>query len=234
MIARINKLSDDLYSLQYDCDASRKLWERERKNYQLIGDEQNANLSWLALQIIDIHTKYRGIYITLNANNPNIKKYYDAWCDAEQIEIIAGDVKRNFPTFYKTIEPIVDQIHVLQSLYPYKLFSSSEILIEEEKCSICNTVRDFRNPCGHIKGYVYGGNLCCNIVTKHQVLGLALVTNPVKKYAVLFQQDKQGNEIEYNYNYIDALMCYWGNPYHFWNYYIRDNVIGTIIHFYKI
>lgn len=234
MEAQINKLSRDIYSLTYDFDSAKKYWENNRKQYQVSGEEQNANYSWLALQIINIHSLYRGIYIKLSANNPNPKKYYDAWCDAEEIEIIASNIKRNFPVLYGTIERIVSQIHILQSIYPYRLFSSSEILIKEEKCSICGTVRGVFNPCGHIKGRLYNGELCCNIVTKCEVVGLAIVTNPVKKYAVLFQQDKYGKEVEYNYDYINALMYYWRNPYTFWNYYIIDNIIGKIIRFYAI
>ena len=70
--------------------------------------------------------------------------------------------------------------------------------------------------------------------TRCDIVGLSLVTNPVKKYAVVFQQDKRGNEIEYSYNYIDALMYYWQKPYQFWNYYVIDNNIGNVIRFYKI
>lgn len=232
MEAQINKLSTDIYSLTYNIDSAKAYWENNRQQYKASGEEQKANYSWLALQIIDIHSLYRQIFIKLNINNPDPKKYYSAWCDAEEIEIIASNIKRNFSSFYGTIERIVNQIHILQSIYPYQLFSSSEILIKEEKCSICGTIRDFYNPCGHTKGRLYNGELCCNIVTKCEIVGLAIVTNPVKKYAVLFQQDKNGKEVEYNYDYIYARMHCWSNPYAFWNYYIIDNVIGKIIRFY--
>ena len=133
-----------------------------------------------------------------------------------------------------TIALIINQVHIIQSLFPYKLFTSTEILIKEERCSICGATRNVFKPCGHQKGHVYNGKLCYNTVTRCDIVGLSLVTNPVKKYAVVFQQDKRGNEIEYSYNYIDALMYYWQKPYQFWNYYVIDNNIGNVIRFYKI
>lgn len=234
METQINKLAIDIYSSTFDIIAAKNDWKNWRRHYQLSNNEQYANYAWLALQIIDIHYLYRGIYIKLDTKNTNIKKYYDAWCDAEQIELIANNIKRNFPTFLNTIALIINQVHIIQSLFPYKLFTSTEILIKKEHCSICGATRNIFKPCGHKKGYVYNGKLCYNTVTKCDIVGLSLVTNPVKKYAVVFQQDKRGNEIEYSYNYIDALMYYWQKPYQFWNYYVIDNNIGNVIRFYKI
>ena len=234
METQINKLATDIYSSTFDIIAAKNDWKNWRRHYQLSNNEQYANYAWLALQIIDIHYLYRGIYIKLDTKNTNIKKYYDAWCDAEQIELIANNIKRNFPTFLNTIALIINQVHIIQSLFPYKLFTSTEILIKEERCSICGETRNIFKPCGHKKGYVYNGKLCYNTITECDMVGLSLVTNPVRKYAVVFQQDETGNEIEYSYNYIDALMYYWQKPYQFWNYYVIDNNIGNVIRFYKI
>ncbi len=233
METQINKLAIDIYSPAFDIIATKNDWKNRREHYQLSNNEQYSNYAWLALQIIDIHYLYRGIYIKLDIKNKNTRKYYEAWCDAEQIELIANNIKRNFPTFLNTIALIINQVHIIQSLFPYKLFTSTEILIKEEHCSICGAIRNIFKPCGHKKGYVYNGELCYNTITKCDIVGLSLVTNPVKKYAVVFQQDQTGHEIEYSYNYIDALMYYWQNPYQYWNYYIIDNKIGNVIRFYK-
>lgn len=234
METQINKLALDLYSPKFDIVKAKEDWNNLRKHYQSNNNEQFANYAWLALQIIDIHHLYRGIHFKLDIKNTNIKKYYNAWCDAEQIELIASNITRNFPVFLDTIALIINQVHIIQSLFPYKLFTSTEILIKEERCSICGATRNVFKPCGHQKGHVYNGKLCYNTVTRCDIVGLSLVTNPVKKYAVVFQQDKRGNEIEYSYNYIDALMYYWQKPYQFWNYYVIDNNIGNVIRFYKI
>jgi hypothetical protein len=65
-----------------------------------------------------------------------------------------------------------------------------------------------RSHCGHKVGDIYGGEMCIRIVTKADLMGIALVENPVNKYTVLFTVDSKTNEQvdHYNYDIVDYLM----------------------------
>ena len=216
----LNDLLSNIRNTNFDLLEAKVFWEEQKKKYQQQGDEDNANFVWAILAIITIHHDYRSVHEKLqNA------EYYEAWCEAEKVELTAKALNRHYPQLFETIVDIYRQVLILQSLYPYKLFSSSEILIEEHKCSICGKVRNFRNPCGHKVGFLYNGELCHNIVTKCQLVGIALVTDPVNKYAVAFAQDTNGKRIEYDYSPIAFLMKRWNNPYQFWNYQIKEKKI---------
>src|SRR4051812_6647847 len=76
-----------------------------------------------------------------------------------------------------------------QSLFPYKVFLSPEMVFRAE-CSICGCTIQPRRPCGHIVGEIYKGEPCLRVIKSiDQVLGIALVTNPVQKYSVVFMHD---------------------------------------------
>jgi hypothetical protein len=115
------------------------------------------------------------------------RHFFEAWCTLEQVELALGRLRRHFRENWAEyrlafIEKITTAI---QSLYPYRLFLSPELLEESKVCSICEKPVSLRAPCGHEVGEVYDGEYCCRIVTKFQVLGTALVRDPVQKYSVL-------------------------------------------------
>ena len=155
-----------------------------------------------------------------------------AWCTLERAELMIAAIMRNNTELYETVKDVSFQIQRIQSIYPYKAFASTEILIKEQKCSICDSVRSIRNDCGHRVGYVYNGELCANIVTNSELKSISIVTNPVHKYAVAFLNDGKDNSVDHNdYSVLSALMKVWENPYKFWDYQITTKVSHPHLNF---
>lgn len=195
--------------------------KKERVNSN---DANGAKEIWALEQIVLIHRDYNSVFNLLKE-----KKHYDAWQKLETIEITFSFLKRHV-SYGKgtyglyTIERCVKN---LQSIYPYRIFSSIEILEKEKKCTICNQVVSIRKPCGHIVGEIYNGEMCGRIITNFDLLGIALVENPVNKYAVGFMSDPETNETKDQYNYaaIDILMDILKNPYEPWDLEIQNKLL---------
>ncbi|MBU1143218.1 MAG: SEC-C domain-containing protein [Firmicutes bacterium] len=111
------------------------------------------------------------------------------------------------------IEVILDTVHKIQKLYPYKWFTSREEIIKELKCSICGKIVNPMQPCGHIAGRVYCGELCLYEVCKLELIAIALVQDPLDKYAVIKPQGQ-----EYNYAVLEHLMKGLSDPFEKWDY----------------
>ncbi|QBO59618.1 zinc chelation protein SecC [Chryseobacterium salivictor] len=186
-----------------------------KKQVVSVGNEDEGKQLWVIEQIIEIHLEFNNVFKLLKR-----KQYNDAWCKLERIEITFHSLKRHF-SFNKTeykLYFIEKSVRNLQVIFPYKLFSSMEILEKEKKCSICDEILKFRSPCGHKIGEIYGGEICCRVITKFDLLGIALVENPVNKYSVLF--DKDGDQ--YNYDVIITLINSLPNAYHPWELIIQN------------
>ena len=154
-----NKASEILkhiFDKDFDFDATIKEVDELRLDYRQQGDEDKANTAWAVMVILRIHRDFRRAHTMLQE-----KQYYEAWCLMENIEIAVGNLLRNFPGTLNAVKYISMMVRQLQSLYPYKVFMSSEILIKERTCSICGKKRTIRHHCGHSPGYVYNGEHCC-------------------------------------------------------------------------
>ena len=212
-----NKASEILKHLfddDFNYDITIAELDESRIRYRQQQDEENANIAWAIIEIISIHRDYKKVYLMLND-----KHYYDAWCLLEQIEIRISNLFRNFKGVENAVNYISIIVRQLQSLYPYKVFMSTEIVIKERTCSICGKKRLIRQHCGHFPGHVYMGELCCDIVNKWELKGISLVFNPEHKYAVAFNSDgKEGRKDQYNYLLLDGLMELWKDPYAAWHY----------------
>lgn len=161
-------------------------------------DEDGAKFIWCLEQIASIQEKYLDGYEKLTSG-----KYYDAWCVFEKCELSLGFLKPHFPLRNNEYSLSFIHKHILQyqSLYPYKLFLSPEILEHEKKCNICEKVVVIRNPCGHEVGEIYNGEMCCRIVTKMDLLSISFVESPVQKYSVPFTKDDITGETVDHYDY---------------------------------
>jgi hypothetical protein len=80
-------------------------------------------------------------------------------------------------------------------------------------CIVCPTA------CGHDIGEIYNGEYCARIVGEFKILGLAVVTNPLQKYSVLFLTDpKTGEKVDhYNYATVEYLAKRWPMPFSDWD-----------------
>lgn len=114
--------------------------------------------------------------------------------------LLAPHFRDRFTEF--SLDFIERRIEGIQSLFPYKIFASPEILALEKKCGICGTSISVRNTCGHRVGQIYGGKMCSRVVTKMELLGLSMVTDPVQKYSVAFPRSRETINQDYDYELV--------------------------------
>lgn len=215
MRSRFNKEIEEIRTTDFNYDAALANWNLILHEFQDSNDPQSNNV-WAMISAIEVHQLYSLAFEQLKKAN-----YYMAWCTLERAELMIAAIMRNNTELYETVKDVSFQIQRIQSIYPYKAFASTEILIKGQKCSICDSVRSIRNDCGHRVGYVYNGTLCANIVTNYELKSISIVTNPVHKYAVAFLNGSEGNSSDhYDYSILSALMKVWENPYKFWDYQI--------------
>lgn len=188
----------------------------EKRAAQTVGDETYANQLWVAESIIEIHQQFVETFQLLKA-----EQFYNAWCKAEQVEIMIQNLVRNSQEGFENVKDINIMVRHLQSLYPYKFFASYVMHMKKERCSICGQERSIRHFCGHRIGKVYNGELCYNMVTDAELKGIDIVENPVHKYSVLFVSDAEGSHDHYDYTLLVGLMKYWNKPFQFWRYEVR-------------
>lgn len=205
-----NKLKPDYNVIS---DNLRKI----KDEYRNLGDQDQLKLAWCFEQVVDIHSHYLTAFEKLKAEN-----YYEAWREFETIEITGGNLARHFSVNDNTyhLKFILDTISKYQKLYPYKVFLSPEILELEKKCSICDKIVSIRNGCGHHVGEIYNGEICYRIVTKMELLGVAIVKSPLQKYSVAFAHDERtGGTIDnYNYSVIKYLVERLNDPFELWDF----------------
>ncbi len=131
------------------------------------------------------------------------KAFYDAWCIFEQCEITLGFLERHETARWVSfgLNFIGESVKKWQSLFPYKVFFSPEIIEIEKKCSICGELVRPRTGCKHRLGDIYAGTMCCHIVTQMEPISISIVENPVQKYSVAFIIDPKSKEKTDHYNY---------------------------------
>lgn len=188
--------------------------EKEKKTQQLRGNCQVSNMLWRIQKRISIFSEYKEIFQLLRNG-----EYFKAWCQAEQTEIAIKFLLKNFPDDKNLVEGIRLHIQKLQQLYPYRLFTSTVIVVKQAKCSICGQKLLLRHNCEHKIGKVYNGEMCCKIITDCELKGADIVSNPEHKYTVLFTTNEKGEQIDhYNYSGIQELMKLWITPFQNWDY----------------
>ena len=127
-------------------------------------------------------------------------KYSESWSTLQ-------DVQSQLRVIYRfTEEPrlpllghIERQCGELEKLYPYRVFFSSGIMIEEVECSICGKPID-SFECEHIAGELYRGRRAYGIVKKVEQLDhVSIVTNPADKRCTvqILDTSEQFNGVAY-------------------------------------
>lgn len=85
------------------------------------------------------------------------------------------------------------QVTTIEELYPYKIFSSAELVVSNVKCSICGKDIDSLE-CVHIAGELYKGEMAYGIVGKIDVVNaIALVEHPLDKRCVIQLKNSEAN-----------------------------------------
>ena len=180
-------------------------------------DQALAKELWCFERILAIQDNYTSAFDHLKS-----KDHYDVWCEFERTEIELHFLSKHFKEEngeYHT-DFIEKHIKQYQSLFPYRIFGSSEELHIEKVCSICNTIISIRNSCGHELGEIYDGEMCGHEITKAKLLGMAVVEDPGHRYSVLFPIDSATGEKRdhYNYSILNFLVERLLSPFHGWEF----------------
>lgn len=186
------------------------LYELEKQKQKAISDENEplANEIWCLTESYNIQKKYLSMFHELKHG-----KYDSAWSLLDDIDISMGSLRVNFGdgiNYYNLIF-INIMIKNYEKVFPDYVYTSRESIIKSEKCSICGKVASLRGGCKHIPGKLYMGELCLRIVTDFEILGVAIVKNPLDKYAKIKIEGK-----EYNYEILDYLMKKLESPFRPW------------------
>jgi hypothetical protein len=195
--------------------------KREKEISVQAANDIESKEYWNYEQIAIIHKDYLEAYKLIKD-----KEYYKGWCKLENIEISLQFLKPHFPIKtnpYKLLQ-IEKNVKNLQAIYPYRMFSSIEMIMKEVKCNICDKVVSFRNPCNHKIGEIYNGEMCLRIVTKSEPIGIAIVENPVNKYTVLFmKENEEGKTVDhYDYTTLEYLFDVILHPFEKWDLVIHE------------
>lgn len=193
--------------------------EGRLKEYQDNNNNDYANKFSLYKVLYEAHLDYVKVFNLLKMGG-----YYEAWCLLERIEINLITVKDN-AHYLDSVEEygvrfLKNMVRNWQSLYPYKVFISSREIIKEIRCSVCNEKRHFINDCGHVKGRLYNGVLCVDMITDFEPITYDVVSNPVNKFSVLFSE--KGDN--YDYSIIEYVL----------NYMITEHQIFFVVKWYDV
>lgn len=161
--------------------------------------EVTANQFWFFHKVA--HTRH--LY-TKAFQQIRFQQYYEGWCDLERAEHGVASLRRNrvFNLKQFHVEALGETIEAWQSLYPYRVFLSPEILIKGHECGICGANVDPWTDCGHEKGKIYLGQECYHRVSGVQFLGISFVDEPVQRYSVAFLSDEDGKKDHYDYSLV--------------------------------
>lgn len=177
-------------------------------------DEQTTNYIWCLQQIYKIQSLYLMAFERLKAGN-----FEEAWNALDRTDIEISFLEPHFEKYFGcpvglkfNIGLILNSVKQFQKLFPYRLFTSREVIIKEEKCSICGKKISLRHGCNHRIGQLYMGERCCYEVTNMEFLGIAIVSDPFDKYAIIRMEDR-----DYNYEPLEQLMKVIKDPFTLWN-----------------
>lgn len=208
---------DFLSSPSVDYKKELELVRGEKKIQQSLQNEEEANELWRVEHRLLVFYEYSELFLLLNKGD-----FYKAWCKTEEIELVIENISINYPEDSIITQFVLQRILKLQQLYPYRLFTSTEIVVKECECSICGAKLTPRRHCNHQLRKVYNGEMCRHIVRKVNLLGISIVSNPEHKSSVLFAKSNDGNQTDqYDYSTVKALLTIWKDTFQHWDYSTR-------------
>ncbi len=200
------------------------------------GDEPKANMLWCYETICNIQSSYLFVYEHLKKgqlgndelddsgfDSEKSREYETAWNELERCEIEIEELEENFcikgtDLQDYSIYTILQDIKRLQGLFPYRVFTSREMLIKSQECSICGKTISVRKPCGHVPGKIYMGKMCLRRITDAEFVNENIVTKPLDKYAIL---KLQGQKFDFTLlDYIIPRIA----PYSHWEYSVEKRL----------
>jgi hypothetical protein len=190
-------------------------------------DQAEAFLLWCAQTIASIQRGFIQAFRLLKSDS-----FYEAWCQLERCEVEILALKRQYTITEEDphrIEYIERMLQRWQSMYPYKIFFSPELLKKRVECSICGARVTPRSDCGHEKFGVYSGEMCHHRVAEVEILGISMVQNPVQRYSVAFLETDAAGKAKDHYNYgnVKFIVERVDSPFHGWDSYLTKRVIAA-------
>lgn len=181
-----------------------------------VGEEPTANNAWYLMTVSAAYSLYCNCFSRMQQ-----RTFYSAWCDLERLEITLADLARN--PFYDggkfLLDFLSDRVTAFQSLFPYRIFFSPEMIVRRRECGICGAVRTPWDDCGHEIGKVYMGRVCTCLAKEVELLSISLVTNPVQKYSVGFSCSDAGEQVDqYDYSTVEFVVDRLASPFHSWSF----------------
>lgn len=224
MAMNLSKIASTLRNAPHNCRA-RSVQDMEdalraiKEEAVARGDEARAKKVWCLEETLRGQTLYVSAFDKMKRGN-----YYPAWCELERVEITLGFLWPHSGGRWREfhLDAIAKHTKQFQSLFPYKLFISPEMIYSGLMCTICRQPISVRRSCGHRTGEIYNGEMCGREITGiERSPGVALVTSPAQKYSVLFV----GGEDTHNYSMVryaierlespfDGWTCHWTKARH--------------------
>ena len=167
-IARFRELPD----LSRHFDDLAKWKERAVKTQ---GDEFQAKTIWCLEGLVAVHTHFASAHNSMRSGD-----VVDAFDRIEGILTATHEIRRHLYDADGRFG--LDLIHNIALNWvtlldpPYGISHGS--IIKRAYCSICQTKVGVRWPCGHIKGEIYGGDLCIQIVAQAELAEVSMVERP--------------------------------------------------------
>jgi hypothetical protein len=146
-------------------------------------------------------------------------EFYSGWCALERADVTLGHLKKHFlPSWQRLQLAFVERkVEDFQGLFPYKLFMSVGMLVKQRTCSTCDAKCLLRRTCGHVKGEIYRGEMCCDIISEGQLLEVSLVEDPVDRCCVPFTGGGDETVIDnYDYSAVAFVVDRLASPFHDW------------------
>lgn len=122
-------------------------------------------------------------------NQINIEEYESSWFSLQDSFDALRRLKKftsDYALFY--MDFFDRHLTNIEKLYPYKVFSSVEMVIKRSTCNICG--KDTLDPdCLHIPGHLYWGEIAYMNVIDAELKAVAMVANPLDKRCILTLPD---------------------------------------------
>ena len=178
-------------------------------------DEHGANQVWCLEQVLQAQNHF-----VLAFAHCKLREFYAGWCEFHRAELTLQYLKPHI--FSKrsrfSLEFMERQVAAFQSLYSYNIFISAGILVNERVCSICGMRIGLLAACHHRGGELYGGEMCCHVITRSEVLEISFIDDPVDKSCVPFMTDPAGKTIDqHNYAILDYVTGGLRSPFNGWS-----------------
>ena len=201
------------YSSRNYCAIRQDVWDKlsERKQFAVSANDQlTATAVWCLEQIGRAQDSFVTAYKSLFEG-----AYKEAWEQLVQCENTIRSLDGHFTEEENQfgIEHIRKHATQFQELFPLSMGVSPGLLIKEARCSICDSKLTLRNGCAHEIGKIYDGEECIKVVTKWELLHVALVSNPAQKSTMIFPPEDK-NHI---FVRLQELAQRLGRPWRRWN-----------------